>query len=97
MKDTRILARTGKIEMGQYSSALLARADLGTGVIVAAFHSEGHWDVLRQKLKRLHKLLLIAGAVSFRTLALIISTPIALVGSSLDSAAATSSSSIRLN
>lgn len=44
--------------MGGYSSVLLAWAVTGMGIPVTAFHSDGNCDVLRQELKRWHKLLL---------------------------------------
>ena len=69
-------------------------SSFGMGMTVAAFHSNGNCDVLRQALKRWHKLLLTAGAVVLSTPALTMSTPVALAGSSLVSATVTSSSVI---
>ena len=82
--------------MGRNSSTLWARVDLGTRITLAAFHSVGKYDDSRLKLNSLQRLWLIAGAVVLSNLALGASTPVALVGSSLDNTHRTSSAEMGL-
>ena len=79
------MASTGRTEIGLRLLKSLFPPGLGTGVIFASFHSNGNWPVVRLALNREVILWAMDGATMLKSLAEILSGPVAFPASKLDS------------